>query len=161
MPKLNGINLPTVTVEIPEEVVSAVKREKFSPEAMVELAIYLKRQKAHADALNDLEAAVKAKIEEYYDGLAENKRDTVRTEAGMVTYAAPKETIKLRDRDATVEALSAEQLRASYKPDIKALEIMLKPDEFERHVTRETAKKGTITIRDSKGAFEEIDVSDF
>ena len=161
VPSLNGITLPVVTVTEYEEAATAIRRGKFSPEQLVELAIYLKRIRDKVSVLDNIQAAVKEKIEAYYDKLAPDAREGIRTEAGMTTYAAPKETVSIRDRDETMESLTTEQIRASYKPDVVALKIILKPDAFERLVKRSTAKKGIISIRDSKGAFEEIEWAEF
>ena len=158
--RLKDIQLPTVTVEGDcESVAKALTRVKgLTPEAMVEVMIYIKREKAKASELYQIEEAMKAQLAAYYDKTKKDKRESIRaSDVGMCSYSPPGEKVTIKDRDKAVEALTAEQIRISYIPDVKHLETILKKADFDRLVNREdTAYK--LSIRDSKGdKYEELE----
>lgn len=157
MPKLNGIDLPTVTVADHETLEAKIAREKFTPDQLVELAVYLKREREKVSVLDGIENTIKDKLLDYYEKMAPEHRESLRTSAGMATYTQGRETLKLRDRDATVRELTPEQLRVSYKPDMKALETILPEDQFDKLVERSRSARGIVTVRDTRGEFEELD----
>jgi len=155
MKEYNGIPLPVVSVEIDDDLASCVKRAKMPVEGAIELVIYLQREKAKCDVLNEAIAEARAKVNAVYDSTKEDERETIRAGAGMATYSKPGEKVQLKDRDATVEALSNEQIRITYQPDIKALKTILKKDEYDR-LTETVATPSRIAIKDTKGEFEEF-----
>lgn len=160
MPKINNIDLPTVTVSgaDPDALSSKLATEKMPVEAMVETIVYLIREREKADALKVAEDVLRGRIMAHYAALPESLRGSVRTEVGLVTYADGGETVKAKDRDLIVESLTAEQLRISYIPDLKALETILKKDAFDRLVTR-SPSAARITIRPNRGStdYSELD----
>lgn len=160
MPSFNKIELPVVTLSNHDcDKISAQLAGMPMPlEAMIELVIYIKRQREKVDALAIIEDVMRGKIKDLYAKLPEADRKTVRTEVGMVTMSAPGEKVELKDRDTTVESLTTEQLRITYKPDLKALETILKKDAFERLITR-TPTKGVMAVKDipASEVFHEID----
>lgn len=161
MPKINELDLPTVSISMGDNALTSLKvaleKEPMPVEAMIEVAIYLKREKAKVDALSALEEVMRARIDKFYSNLPEASRETRRTEVGMITYSGPGEKVELKDRDFTVQGLTAEQLRITYKPDLKAMQTILKPAEFERHVKRVKTKAST-TLRDTNsGEYSELD----
>ena len=162
MPKIGNITLPSVTVtgQDPQEVADLLKEKNMPLEAMVEVAIYCKREREKAEALSVIEDLMRARLKKAYADMKPEKRVTTRAEVGMLTYTAEGETIALKDRDKTVEMLTEEQLRITYKPDLKALETILKAADFNRHVTRgKSAPK--ITLRDTKDNNEYHEIDDF
>lgn len=161
MPEYNGMLLPEVKITLSDgEIAQQEKKLDMMPmplEAMIELSIYLKREMAKVDALKGMQAVLKGRIENAYQDRAVKDRVTCRTKVGMSTYSEGGEKLELIDRDTTVDNLTTEQLRISYKPDLKSLETILRPDEFERHVRR-VPKDPVVTIRENKSNdYEEID----
>lgn len=165
MPKINDLPLPSVKVTAPmdlEVLASKLGAEPMSPEAMVETIIYLRREMAKATALAVVEAALRDKLAATYAALPPEKRETRRCNVGLATYSEGGEKVELIDRDKTVETLTTEQLRITYKADLAALQTILKPDAFNRLVKR-TPKPPVLTVREQKGseAYEELDFEDF
>jgi len=161
MPSFDNIPLPEVNLSSSMDVdalAAKLAAHPMSPEAMIELLIYLKREREKANALTEIEEVLRGRLKAIYEKMPKGKRETRRTDVGYATYSDPKESVSLKDRDWTVENLSWEQLRITYKPDLKALQTILKPDEFERHVTRD-AGKSTLTIKDQPKSsdFHELD----
>jgi hypothetical protein len=162
MPKINKLELPTVTLDMTGDEIEALSAklatEPMSPEGMIETAIYLRRQIEKAEDLNEAVKVLAGRLKEFYGSLNPEQRDTRRVKVGMATYTEAGEKIELKDRDFTVENLTAEQLRITYKPDLKSMETILKPDEFERH-TKRTPTPAKVTIRDNRASsdFEELD----
>lgn len=161
MPSINGLELPTVKVDTPVDIDKLTAKLAGMPlpvEAMIELVIYLKREQDKAAVLAEVETVVRGRIAAAYEKLPAADRDTRRTEVGLVTYTEAGEKVELKDRDFTVENLTTDQIRITYKPDIKALETILKPDEFNRHVKR-SPTSAKITLRETKGSkdYHELD----
>lgn len=162
MPSINGISLPTVEVKVGnmdcDQIAAKLADEKMPMEAMIEIAIFLKREREKAEAIKVIEDVMRGRIDKLYEKLPKDSRETRRTEVGMITYTEEGEKIELRDRDFTVENLTQEQLRITYKPDLKALETILKPKDFERHIKR-SKKPASTTLRDIKGSsdYQELD----
>lgn len=161
MPKLHGIPLPTVVLNSEiglSELEDKLTLQPMSPEAMVEAIVYLQRQMEIASELRPLVDVLRSRLMEVYEALPEDKRETRRTPVGMATYTDGGTKAELIDRDATVESLTPDQLRASYKPDMKALEVMLTKDAFERLVKR-TPVPPRITVRDNRSSadYEELE----
>jgi len=159
MPSFDDIDLPTVEIHGDPDKVSAKLSDMNMPvEAMIELAIYAKREAAKAEALLEIEKVMRGRINAYYDKLPAEERDTRRAEVGMITYTEAGEKVELKDRDWTVAHLTEEQLRITYKPDLKNMETILKPAEFERHVKR-TKTNPKLTLRETPGNkdYHEID----
>ena len=150
-----GMELPTVTVEIDGLICDKLTRIKPPVEAMIEMVIYLNRQKDKLAALSDMDKKLREMIKAHYDTIKPDERETIRSGAGMATYSRPGETTTIADRDAAVEALTDEQIRISYKPDVKALKTILKKAEFDR-LTKTTPTPSRITIKDTKGEFDEF-----
>lgn len=148
--------LPTVEVTGDLEALTAlIKAGQLTPAALTEIVIYLGREATKADVFKDAENAARDALLAYYRTTPEEKRDTVRSRAGLTTYTAATEKDVPKDRDAIVAVLNPEQLRASYIPDLKALQIMLKPDIYGRLMKREPVKD-RISVRDLKGDFSEF-----
>jgi len=162
MPKIGNITLPTVTLsgQDPADVAALLKDKNMPLEAMVEVAIYCKREREKAEALAPIEDLMRARLKKAYAAMPPEKRVTTRTEVGMLTYTAEAETITLKDRDKTVEMLTDEQIRITYKPDLKALKTIMKPAEFNRHVTRGKSDP-KITLRDNRASDEYSELDDF
>lgn len=161
MPSFDNLPLPEVNLSAPMDIDALAAKladHPMAPEAMIELIVYFKREREKAAALSEIEEVLRGRLAAIYEKTPVEKRETRRTEVGYATYSNPKETVSLKDRDWTVENLTEEQLRITYKPDLKAMETILKPDEFERHVTRKSGKS-TLTVRDQSGSdeFYEID----
>lgn len=160
MPKFGHIDLPVVTLGggDPDAIAAKLTTSNMPVEAMVEVLIYCKREREKADALSVIEDVLRGRILAAYETMPPEKRETTRTEVGMVTYTAAGETVSIVDRDTVVESLTQEQLRITYKPDMAALKTILKPDAYERLIKR-TPKKASITVRDNPGAsgYTEID----
>jgi len=162
MPSLNGIPLPRIVIEQDgafdcDQIAAKLADAKLPVEAMLEALIYFKRERERVEALAPIEQVLRGRIDAHYEKLSEDHRETLRTEVGMATYLDGPDKIELKDRDFTVENLTAEQLRISYKPDLKALQTILKPEEFERHVTRSKGKP-RLTIRATKSdEYTELD----
>lgn len=118
MPSINDIELPFVTLSNhdPEQVAHILENMKMPLEAMIEVAIYIKRQREKANALEVIEKTMRDRINEVYETMPPENRETRRTEVGMVTYTAPGTVVKLIDRDKSVEMMTDEQLRITYKP---------------------------------------------
>lgn len=165
MPKLNDHDLPVVTVTADtnlSKLVENLKAEKMPVEAWIELAIYLKREIAKVDALSKLFDEVRGVVTDELGGvLPEKREDRSRVDVGQATYTEGRTTERLKDRDATVEALTDEQIRISYKPDIGNLRTILKPEKF-AELVETTRSKPSVSIRENKGNrdFHEIDFGD-
>lgn len=154
---LEEIPMPEVALsDDGKTLLAAIKARALSPEILTEVVIYCGREQAKVAAvLDEISAAARDRLVKYYAGLKKSERATVRTEAGMTTYSEEGFKRDLKDRDTTVAALTPEQLRATYKPDMKALEVILKPAVFER-LTKKVKVPAKISVRDSKGDFEEL-----
>jgi hypothetical protein len=126
MPKINKLELPTVTLDMTGDEIEALSAklatEPMSPEGMIETAIYLRRQIEKAEDLNEAVKVLAGRLKAFYGSLKPEQRDTRRVKVGMATYTEAGEKIELKDRDFTVENLTAEQLRITYKPDLKSME---------------------------------------
>lgn len=160
-PSVNGLQLPVVTVsnlEVEPDSLSAVLADlNMSVEAMIETSIYLKREIEKVTVFDEARKVLAGRIKQAMDNLPEDKRETRRTDVGMATYSEPGESVSLRDRDWTVEHMTDEQLRITYKPDLKAMETILKPEEFNRHVVRKPTPS-KVSIRDTNGTdYTELD----
>lgn len=159
MPRLNKIELPRVSITTDLEALEFhVKIAPMSPEAVIETLIYLQRERDKTEALNGPIAALRERLTAYYAALPAGNRASIRaSNVGLVTYTpAGKRSVPL-DRDKLVEALTPEQIRISYVPDMKALETILKPEVY-RALTKEEPTKEKVTLRDSNGSdFEELD----
>lgn len=160
MPKFGDIDLPTVTVSDHDcdKIAGQLANKNMPIEAMLEIAIYCKREREKGEALKVIEDVMRGRIEAIYSGLPEDQRTTRRTQVGMVTYTAAGEKRELIDRDAAIEQLTPEQIRITYKPDLKALETILKKDALER-ITKVVPTPARITVRDNPAgtAYDEID----
>jgi len=158
---LNDLPLPIVTMEAPLDIdaLSAkLASANMSPEAMIETAIYLRRQIEKAGALEECVKVLTGRIKAFYASLPADKRETRRVKVGMATYTEPGEKIELIDRDKTVEMLTEEQLRITYKPDVRAMETILKPADFNR-LTKKVPTADRVTIRDNRASdvYDELD----
>lgn len=160
MPKFGDIELPTVTLSDHDcdKIAGQLSSKNMPIEAMLEIAIYCKREREKADALTVIEQVMRGRIEAIYADLPEDQRVTRRVQVGMVTYTAPGEKRELIDRDAAIEQLTPEQIRITYKPDLKALETILKKDQLER-ITKVVPTSARITVRDNSAgnAYDELD----
>lgn len=151
MPKFRDAQLPVVSIKgDPEPVIKALDRGKVPPETLADLAVYIARQKKRVEVLDDLDKAIRAAILAYYEKLQPEARDTVKSDAGMITYTAAGEKRELLDRDEAVKELTVDQIRASYNPDMKALETILPRKVFER-LTRVKRTEAKISVRDTGG----------
>lgn len=130
----------------------------MSPEAMLELVIYCQREQRKVEALNQIADEMRKRIAKVFQDLPEGKRESRKSGVGSVSFTEPGEKIELLDRDNTVAMLTDEQLRITYKPDLKAMETILKKDEFERHIKRSSTNP-KITIREDKKSddWDELD----
>jgi len=159
MPKIGDIDLPTVTVSDHDcdKIAGQLATKNMPIEAMLEAVIYLKREREKADALAVIEEVLRGRLSSIYANIPEDQRTTRRTKVGMVTYTAPGKKRELIDRDKAIELLTPEQIRITYKPDLKALETILKKADLDR-LTKEVDVPSRITIRDTSGTeFEELD----
>lgn len=149
MPKIDDIDLPVVSLSDHDaDLIAAKLADKTMPiEAMIEVAIYIKREREKANALEVIEKVMRGRIEKAYADLKPEQRETRRAEVGMVTYTDAGEKIVARDRDFIIENLTDEQIRITYQPDLKALATILKKDHLER-LTKKEATKSRITLRD-------------
>lgn len=147
-------NIPVPTAKVdgdPEKLIEALKDGAVPPEALADLMAYVRRQKnAVVTALGEIEEAISDAAKSYYEGLAEEKRETVRGKAGMITYTAAGKKDEAKDRDSIVASINPEQLRASYKPDLKALKVMLTPGKY-RALVKEVDTPAKVTFRDMGG----------
>lgn len=163
MPKINKLELPQVSVSMtPDEIddlAGKLSTEVMSMEGMIETAIYLQRQIELAKALDTCVSVLKGRIKSTYEKLPEDQRDTRRVRVGMATFTDASEKRDIIDRDKVVETLTDEQLRITYKPDIKAMETILKPGDLER-LTKMVPVASKISIRDNR-ASEDYDELDF
>lgn len=161
MPSFDNIPLPEVNLSSPmdlDKLAAKFAAHPMSPEAMLELVVYLKREREKADALQDIENVLRGRLKARYDTLPAEKRETLRTEVAIATYSEGHSRDKLRDRDWTVEHLTEEQLRITYSPDLKAMKTILKADEYARHVVSEESSP-IMTIRETRASkdFQELD----
>lgn len=156
MPELNGVALPVVAVPDVKELLAMVQRDKLAPEQAIELAIYLKREAEKLDVFGPVMEECRKKIVAYYAALPAENRGTVTTRAARASYTKAAKTRVIKDRDETVAALTEEQLRISYIPDVKALETILRKEDFQRLTQEVDGKKAGVSITDLKGEFEEF-----
>lgn len=160
-PKINDLKLPTVNVSAPldlEDLAAKLATEPMSPEGLIETAIYLKRQKEKADALDDCIKVLTGRVKAFYDKLPPEKRETRRVKVGMATYTDAGEKVDIIDRDTTMETLTDEQIRITCTPNVKLMETILKAGDFER-LTKKVPTPSRVTIRDNRASeeFEELD----
>lgn len=160
MATLNGHPLPSIVI-YPGDDAAILKELSQAPiEAFVETIAYIDYQIAAVDAVKDFRGQIVELLKDRLAKLPATERGTRRVDAAVMTYSEGGETVSLIDRDATVDALSDEQVRASYKPDLKALEVMLRPEEFNRLVKREP-KPPVVGIRKTGiRKFHELDDAD-
>ena len=160
MATYEGHKLPSVEVKLGDHKEVSKALAVAPLEALVEVIAYCDYQLDRTQALSDLRYELVDILKARLASLPESQRGTRRVDAALMTYTEGKEAVTLIDRDATVASLTEEQLRASYKPDMKALEIMLKPDHFNRLVKR-TPKPPVLTIRKTgKEVYHEVDGDD-
>ena len=155
MYELDGKPLPFVTVKNVDDWAKYVKDTKMPPEQIAEFMVLIKREKEKVSALAELEKALRDKAMAYYETVTLDKRESIKTDAALLAYSPPSETVALRDRDETVAELTDEQIRISYKPDLNALKTILLPEVLERLTVRK-AKAHSITLRDNKGELGEF-----
>lgn len=162
MPKINKLELPSVSVTMTpeqiEDLAAKLSTENMSPEGMIETVIYLRRQIEKAKALEDCAKVLSGRLGKFYEGLPAAQRETRRVDVGMATYTDAGTKTEIIDRDTVVENLTDEQLRITYKPDIKAMETILKEKDFER-LTKQVPTPAKVTIRDNRASqeFNELD----
>jgi len=164
MAKFNDITLPEVTVKHADDLDALAKKLSVAPmsvEAMIEVGVYLKRQMDKAAELEDCYKIMGGRIKAIMDKLPPDKRETRRTKVGMATYSDAGEKVEIIDRDKVVETLTAEQLRITYAPNIKAMETILKPGDFQR-LTKRTPTASKVAIKQTKGVddYEELDIDE-
>ena len=125
------------------------------PEGAGRALLHARRERARMRVIDEIESVAKARLVEYFESLPEGDRQPLLIgTAGRVSYRAEQYSTEVADVEELLKDLTPEQIAATYKPDVKALEQVLDKATRDKHLVRKRVRSSAVVPTDKGGEIE-------